>query len=55
MYAVSSAGGDELRADVVIACDGILSIIPEKAGLRPPQSLEASRDFAVGLKESNIA
>jgi electron transfer flavoprotein-quinone oxidoreductase len=42
------AGGDELRADVVIACDGALSILSERAGLRlsgPPH------DFAVGIKE----
>ena len=42
------AGGDELRADVVIACDGILSLLSEKAGLRSPGS---SHDFAVGVKE----
>ncbi len=42
------AGGDELRADVVIACDGVLSLISEKAGLRQPAS---AHDSAVGLKE----
>jgi len=42
------AGGDELHADVVIACDGVLSLISEKAGLRQPGS---ANDFAVGLKE----
>ena len=42
------AGGDELRADVVIACDGVLSLISEKAGLRQPAS---AHDYAVGLKE----
>ncbi|HTZ40894.1 MAG TPA: FAD-dependent oxidoreductase [Syntrophales bacterium] len=42
------AGGDELRADVVIACDGVLSLIPEKAGLRAPGR---AHDFAVGVKE----
>lgn len=42
------AGGDELRADVVIACDGVLSLISEKAGLRQPGS---AHDYAVGLKE----
>ena len=42
------AGGDELRADVVIACDGVLSLIPEKAGLRSPG---APHDYAVGIKE----
>lgn len=42
------AGDDELRANVVIACDGALSLIPEKAGLRSPGSLH---DYAVGIKE----
>jgi electron transfer flavoprotein-quinone oxidoreductase len=42
------AGGDELRADAVIACDGALSLIPEKAGLRGPGR---AHDFAVGVKE----
>jgi electron transfer flavoprotein-quinone oxidoreductase len=42
------AGGDELRADVVIACDGVLSLIPEKAGLRSPG---LPHDYAVGIKE----
>jgi electron transfer flavoprotein-quinone oxidoreductase len=42
------AGGEELGADVVIACDGALSLIAEKAGLRPPGS---SHDYAVGFKE----
>jgi electron transfer flavoprotein-quinone oxidoreductase len=42
------AGGDELRADVVIACDGALSLIPEKAGLRTPGR---AHDNAVGVKE----
>lgn len=42
------ATGDELRADVVIACDGVLSLVSEKAGLRKP-GLPA--DFAVGVKE----
>ncbi len=42
------AGGDELRADVVIACDGVLSLLSEKAGLRAPGSLH---DFALGIKE----
>jgi len=42
------AGGDELRADVVIACDGVLSLISEKAGLRSPGS---AHDFAIGIKE----
>ena len=42
------AGGDELKADVVITCDGVLSLISEKAGLRVPGS---AHDFAVGVKE----
>lgn len=42
------AGGDELQADVVIACDGVLSLIPEKAGLRVPAR---PHDYAVGIKE----
>ena len=42
------AGGEELGADVVIACDGILSLMAERAGLRPPQS---PADYAVGFKE----
>jgi electron transfer flavoprotein-quinone oxidoreductase len=42
------AGGEELGADVVIACDGALSLIAEKAGLRSPRS---SHDYAVGFKE----
>lgn len=42
------AGGDELRADAVIACDGVLSLVSEKAGLRAPGSCH---DYAVGIKE----
>jgi electron transfer flavoprotein-quinone oxidoreductase len=42
------AGADELRADVVLACDGVLSLISEKAGLRSP---EAPGNFALGIKE----
>jgi electron transfer flavoprotein-quinone oxidoreductase len=42
------AGGDELKADVVIACDGVLSLVSEKAGLRKPG---LPRDYAVGIKE----
>jgi electron transfer flavoprotein-quinone oxidoreductase len=42
------AGGDELRADVVIACDGVLSLLAEKAGLRKPGN---PKDYAVGFKE----
>ena len=42
------AGGDELRANVVIACDGVLSLMAEKAGLHAPG---AARDYALGIKE----
>jgi len=42
------AGGEELRANVVIAADGVLSFIAEKAGLRQPFK---PHNFAVGLKE----
>jgi electron transfer flavoprotein-quinone oxidoreductase len=42
------AGADELRADVVLACDGVLSLISEKAGLRTPP---APGNFALGIKE----
>ena len=42
------AGADELRADVVLACDGVLSFISEKAGLRSP---EVPANFALGIKE----
>ncbi len=42
------AGGDELRADVIIACDGVLSLLAEKAGLR---TLGNPKDYAVGFKE----
>jgi electron transfer flavoprotein-quinone oxidoreductase len=42
------AGGDELRSQVVIACDGVLSLMAEKAGLRKPGS---ARQYGVGFKE----
>jgi electron transfer flavoprotein-quinone oxidoreductase len=42
------AGGEELRARVVIACDGVLSFMAQKAGLRPTAK---SENFAVGFKE----
>lgn len=42
------AGGEELRANVVIACDGVLSFTAQKAGLREPS---LSKNFAVGFKE----
>ena len=42
------AGGDELPASAVIACDGVNSILAEKAGLRGKISL---RDVKQGVKE----
>ena len=42
------AGGDSIGADVVIAADGVMSLISEKAGLKEPHKPE---DFAVGVKE----
>ncbi len=42
------AGGEELTANVVIACDGVLSLLAEKAGLRKPGVV---KDHAVGFKE----
>lgn len=42
------ADGDELRANVVIACDGVLSFAAQKAGLRKPYD---PKTFAVGFKE----
>ncbi len=42
------AGGDELNADVVIACDGVLSLVSEKAGIR---FAGKPHDYAVGIKE----
>lgn len=43
-----TCAGDELRAHVVICCDGVLSFMAEQAGLRRDQT---PREFAVGLKE----
>ena len=42
------AGGEELGAETVIAGDGVLSLIAEKAGLRAPG---LPQDYAVGFKE----
>lgn len=42
------SAGDELRADCLIACDGVLSLLAEKVGWRPPA---AAHDYAVGIKE----
>lgn len=42
------ADGDEIYADVVVAADGILSLMAEKAGLREKQQ---PKHFAVSMKE----
>lgn len=42
------AGGDELPASVVVACDGVNSIFAEKAGLRGKLS---PKDLKLGVKE----
>jgi electron transfer flavoprotein-quinone oxidoreductase len=42
------AGEDALTSNIVIACDGVLSLLAEKAGLRKPG---AAKDHAVGFKE----
>ncbi|MFC2163559.1 FAD-dependent oxidoreductase [Acidobacteriota bacterium] len=42
------AGGDDLPADVVVACDGVNSILAEKAGLRSDLS---PKDMKQGVKE----
>lgn len=42
------AGGDELPADVVVACDGVNSILAEKAGLRRKPR---TQDVKLGVKE----
>jgi electron transfer flavoprotein-quinone oxidoreductase len=41
-------GGEELRAKVVVAADGGLSFLAERAGLRAERT---ARDYAVGIKE----
>jgi electron transfer flavoprotein-quinone oxidoreductase len=41
-------GEDEIRAEVVVAADGALSLLAEKAGLRGRQQ---PKDFAIGVKE----
>ncbi len=43
-----TAGGDKLPADVVIACDGVNSILAQKAGLRGELS---PQDVKQGVKE----
>jgi electron transfer flavoprotein-quinone oxidoreductase len=42
------AGEDKIPANVVLAADGVLSLIAEKAGLRQQHN---PKDFAVGIKE----
>jgi electron transfer flavoprotein-quinone oxidoreductase len=42
------AGGDDLPAEVVVACDGVNSILAEKAGLRKELS---AKDIKQGVKE----
>jgi len=42
------AGPEEIPAHVVVACDGVLSFMAQKAGLRPAM---APKSFAVGMKE----
>ncbi|MDO4540670.1 MAG: FAD-dependent oxidoreductase, partial [Syntrophomonadaceae bacterium] len=42
------AGGEELRSNVVIGCDGVISFVGEKAGLKQPG---LPQHHAVGYKE----
>ena len=42
------AAGDRLLADAVIACDGVLSFVSEKAGLKKSNDIG---NFAIGFKE----
>jgi len=42
------SAGDEIRADVVVAADGVLSFMAEKAGLRKERP---AKDFALAAKE----
>jgi electron transfer flavoprotein-quinone oxidoreductase len=42
------SAGDEIRADVIVAADGVLSFMAEKAGLRGPL---AAKHVAVSAKE----
>lgn len=42
------AGGDSISADVVLAADGVMSLMAEKAGLRTGHKPE---DFALAIKE----
>ena len=42
------SAGDEIHADVVVAADGVLSFMAEKAGLQKPR---AAKNYAVAAKE----
>ena len=42
------SAGDEIRADVIVAADGVLSFMAEKAGLRAKL---AAKEYAVAAKE----
>ena len=42
------AGGEEIYANIVVAADGVLSFMAEKAGLKPGMN---PKSFAVGIKE----
>lgn len=42
------AGEDKIPANVVLAADGVMSVIAEKAGLRKPHK---PNDYATGIKE----
>jgi electron transfer flavoprotein-quinone oxidoreductase len=42
------AGEDKIPANVVLAADGVMSVLAEKAGLRQPHK---PKDYAVGIKE----
>lgn len=43
------AGGDQVKANVVVAADGTASVFAQKAGLRPDLS---PREISVGVKET---
>ena len=45
---VKTADGEELFAHVVLACDGVLSFVAQKAGMKPAFK---PQDYAVGVKE----
>lgn len=43
------SAGDTLNANVVLCCDGVLSLLPEQAGLKKHE--QTPEHFAVGVKE----